>query len=81
MIKVISVNRRVSFLPLFQLIMTGISVLVYLLVKKLLAGLDLDSGKKDTKHQRYPLLTSAGMYKDYSLRAPITHATFSISDL
>ncbi|XP_073942032.1 piezo type mechanosensitive ion channel component isoform X3 [Choristoneura fumiferana] len=46
-----------------ELVMAGTSLVVYLAVKKLLTGPNptLDK-RKDTKHQRYPLLTSAGKY-------------------
>ncbi|CAG9784241.1 unnamed protein product [Diatraea saccharalis] len=45
-----------------ELVMSGVSLLVYLLVKKLLTRNETGLHKKDSKHQRYPLLTSAGKY-------------------
>ncbi|XP_059060607.1 piezo-type mechanosensitive ion channel component-like, partial [Achroia grisella] len=45
-----------------ELVMTSVSLVVYLVVKKLVTGPTPDSLKKDSKHQRYPLLTSAGKY-------------------
>ncbi|KAL0894989.1 hypothetical protein ABMA27_013468 [Loxostege sticticalis] len=45
-----------------ELIMCGVSLLVFLLSSKLLTGLELDSHKKDRKHQQNPLLTTAGKY-------------------
>ncbi|RVE48798.1 hypothetical protein evm_006572 [Chilo suppressalis] len=45
-----------------ELVMSGVSLLVYLLVKKLLTSSENGIHKKDSKHQRYPLLTSAGKY-------------------
>ncbi|XP_052758554.1 piezo-type mechanosensitive ion channel component [Galleria mellonella] len=45
-----------------ELVMTSVSLVVYLVVKKLVTGPTTDIQKKDSKHQRYPLLTSAGKY-------------------
>lgn len=45
-----------------ELIMTMVSLIVYIPVKKMMVENEQDSHKKDTKHQRYPLLTSAGKY-------------------
>ncbi|XP_063838505.1 piezo-type mechanosensitive ion channel component isoform X2 [Ostrinia nubilalis] len=45
-----------------ELIMAGVSLIVYMLVKKLLTGVDIASQRKDTKHQRNPMLTTAGKY-------------------
>ncbi|XP_028032231.1 piezo-type mechanosensitive ion channel component isoform X4 [Bombyx mandarina] len=45
-----------------ELVMTGSSLVVYILVRKLSNVPDPELQKKDFKHQRYPLLTSAGKY-------------------
>ncbi|XP_041980305.1 piezo-type mechanosensitive ion channel component isoform X3 [Aricia agestis] len=46
-----------------ELIMTFASLVVYLVVRKLLVGTpDDEVVKKDSKHQSFPLLTSAGKY-------------------
>ncbi|XP_037297893.1 piezo-type mechanosensitive ion channel component isoform X3 [Manduca sexta] len=45
-----------------ELVMTGVSLVVYISVKKLFTGAQPEVQKKDSKHQRYPLLTSAGKY-------------------
>lgn len=45
----------------FQLVTTGTSLTVFLIVRRLLiAPKPEDLPKKDSKHQQYPLLTSAG---------------------
>ncbi|XP_063376521.1 piezo-type mechanosensitive ion channel component isoform X1 [Cydia fagiglandana] len=45
-----------------ELLMAIVSSLVYVSVKKLLSGSDQAEKKPHSKHQKYPLLTSAGKY-------------------
>ncbi|XP_063358294.1 piezo-type mechanosensitive ion channel component [Cydia amplana] len=45
-----------------ELLMAIVSSLVYVLVKKLLSGPNRPEEKPSSKHQKYPLLTSAGKY-------------------
>ncbi|CAK1550113.1 unnamed protein product [Leptosia nina] len=46
-----------------ELLMTGVSLSVYLMVRKLLVGSPTEEvERKSSKHQQYPLLTSAGKY-------------------
>ncbi|XP_063529378.1 piezo-type mechanosensitive ion channel component isoform X2 [Cydia strobilella] len=45
-----------------ELLMAIVSSLVYVLVKKLLSGPNHPEEKPHSKHQKYPLLTSAGKY-------------------
>ncbi|XP_038211570.1 piezo-type mechanosensitive ion channel component-like [Zerene cesonia] len=46
-----------------ELIMTGVSLAVYVMVRKLLVGSPIEEvERKDSKHQNFPLLTSAGKY-------------------
>lgn len=45
-----------------ELVMTASSLLVYMLVKRLVMATPVEAEKKDTKHQKYPLLTAAGKY-------------------
>ncbi|XP_022128318.2 piezo-type mechanosensitive ion channel component isoform X4 [Pieris rapae] len=46
-----------------ELVMTGVSLFVYLMVRKLLVGSPTEEvERKISKHQQYPLLTSAGKY-------------------
>ncbi|KAJ0182013.1 hypothetical protein K1T71_002735, partial [Dendrolimus kikuchii] len=45
-----------------ELVMVTTSLIVYLPVSKMMTEITEESQKKDTKHQRYPLLTSAGKY-------------------
>ncbi|KAL4712847.1 hypothetical protein ACJJTC_011917 [Scirpophaga incertulas] len=45
-----------------ELVMLGTSLLVYILVKKLLVASEDGIPKRDSKHQQFPLLTSAGKY-------------------
>ncbi|CAG4944089.1 unnamed protein product [Colias eurytheme] len=46
-----------------ELVMTGVSLAVYIMVRKLLVGSPTEEvERKDSKHQNFPLLTSAGKY-------------------
>ncbi|XP_052747026.1 piezo-type mechanosensitive ion channel component [Bicyclus anynana] len=46
-----------------ELVVLGLSLIVYLIVRTLLIGSPTDEVlRKDSKHQRFPLLTSAGKY-------------------
>lgn len=52
----------VNILFYFQLVMCGVSLLVYMTVRNLAAATPPASENKSLKHQNYPVLTAAGMF-------------------